>query len=88
MRRAPHELSQSLLPLEQRLLPQVTPVQPQQIESIKAKWSPPAHQLIEQRASVPSGPHNLTVQNGGVGRKLLTNSCGQRFERLERIPVA
>ena len=48
----------------------------------------PPHQLIEQRLAVRSWAHDLSVQDGGAAREILSYRSGQRLERLKRMPVA
>src|SRR6516164_1162635 len=59
--------------------PQVAAIQPEQIERIEGEWSMPPHQLIEQRLAVRSWAHDLSVQDGGAAREILSYRSGQRL---------
>ena len=54
---------------------------------IDARPAPP-HQLVEQRPAGRPWMHDLAVQDGAPAGELLANGLRQRFECLERIPIA
>ena len=71
-----HKRPEDLLALNQRLLAQVAPVQPEAIEGVIVRLLAPVEQRVEPRAAGVVQADDLAVQNGIVvaegGRQAVT----------------
>jgi hypothetical protein len=82
------QFPQQHLPLGQHQIAQISAIQPQQIEGVKAERPATAPQFVEHWPAVRPGTHDLAVEDGSAAGELLADGVRQRLECPESVPVA
>src|SRR5207253_1196895 len=81
-----HDRPQQALSLQQRQVPEVAAIEPQQIEGVEVLQTATPHQVIEERLAVAAEVHNLAVKNSLVMHRC-ADGCAEFWKCLEYVPV-